>query len=86
MFFFEEIKIFRCLKDISIKESFITLYIFFDAFEKVYVVVVYIRYEYEDGNVIIRFIVFKIRLVSLKIVSIFRFEFMGVFIGLRLVN
>ena len=82
----EEIKIPRCLKDTSAKESSITLHTFSDASEKAYAAAVYTRHEYEDGNVTTRLIASKTRLSPLKTVSIPRLELMGALIGLRLAN
>ncbi|KAL9987286.1 hypothetical protein ACROYT_G001568 [Oculina patagonica] len=82
----EEIKIPRCLKDTSAKESSITLHTFSDASEKAYAAAVYSRHEYEDGNVTTRLIASKTRLAPLKAVSIPRLELMGALIGLRLAN
>lgn len=79
----EEIKIPRCLKDKSTKESYITLHTL-SASEKVYTAAVYTRHQYEDGNVTTRLIAFKTRLAPLKTVSIPRLELMGALIGLWL--
>ena len=77
----EEIKIPRCLKDTSTKESSITLHTFSDASEKAYA-----RHEYEDGNVTTRLIASKTRSAPLKTVGIPRVKLMGALIGLRLAN
>jgi len=82
----EEIKIPRCLKDTSMKESSITLHTFSDASEKAYAAAVYSRHKFEDGSVTTRLIASKTRLAPLKTVSIPRLELMGALIGLRLAN
>lgn len=64
----------------------LSIYIFSDVLENVYIVVVYVCYVYEDGNIIIWLIMLKLRFVLLKVVSIFRLEFLGVFIGLWLIR
>lgn len=50
----------------------------------VYVVVSYVWYEYEDGEIIVWFVVVKVKVVFIKVISIFRLEFMVVVLGLRL--
>lgn len=40
----------------------------------IYVVVSYVRYEYEDGEIIVRFVVVKAKVVFMKVISIFRLE------------
>ena len=85
----EEIKIPRCLKDASTKESFITVHTFSDASEKAYAAAVDSRHEYglyDDGNVNTRLIASETRLAPLKTVSIPRLELMSALICLRLAN
>ena len=74
----EEIKIPRCLKDTSMKESSITLHTFSDASEKAHAAAVYSRHKFEDGSVTTRLIAFMTRLAPLKTV--------GALIGLRLAS
>ena len=80
----EEIKIPRCLKDTSAKQSSITFHAFSDASEKGYAAASYSRHEYEDGEVTTRLIASKTPLAPLKAVRIPRLELMGALIGLRL--
>ena len=75
----EEIKIPRCLKDTSKKESSITLHTFSDA-------AVYSGHKFDDGSVTTRLIASKTRLAPFKTVSFPTLELMGAVIGLRLAN
>ena len=76
---FEEIKVYRCLKETSTKEDSIALYTFSDESGRAYTEAVYRRNEYQDRSI-------TTRLIASKALSIPRFELLGAFIGLRLGN
>lgn len=59
---------------------------FLDVLEVLYVVVVYICYEYEDKLIMICLGGLKIWFFLLKVMSILWLEFMGVVIGLWLMK
>ena len=73
----EEIKIPRCLKYTSTKESSITLHTCSNASEKAYAAAVYSRHEYDDGSITTRLIASKTRLAPSKAARIPRLELMG---------
>lgn len=78
------IEVLRCLCLFNGEIILIYFYIFVDVFQDVYGVVVYQRCIYDDGSVLVRFVIVKFKVVLFIIVSIFRLELMGVILGLRL--
>ena len=80
-----EVKVLRCLQ-LKKEVKCAKLHTFVDASQEAYGATVYIKIEYQDESLSVRWVASKTKVASFHSISIRRLELMGAILGNRLVN